>query len=55
MQVYGYFNVILSQVMLVNAPLFPCLCNVPYYFYTKFPDFINTSKTSRQVDVDDTK
>ena len=53
MRVYGYFNAIFSQVMLVNAPLFPCLCNVTHYFYTKFPGFIKTSKTSRPVD--DTK
>ena len=34
MPVYGYFNAIFSQVMLVNVLLYD------HYFYTKFPDFI---------------
>ena len=44
---------------LVNILLFPfyvkCLKVNDHYFYTKFPDFIKTAKTSRQVDVADTK
>ena len=55
---YGYFNAIFPQVMLVNVLLFPFLRNGTRGKWSSLlyiPDFIKTSKTSRQVDDNDTK